>query len=62
MTEEYWLKYGFKENGELVCVRMISNAKPDESFYYDDDGFYKKACNTRVVKLTSDGLDKIGGE
>jgi len=59
MEDEYWLKCGFKENGELVCVRMISNTKPDETFFYGENGNYKQALNTRVLKLTPTVFEKI---
>jgi hypothetical protein len=52
MKEEYWLKCGFEENGELVCVRMISNSKPDKSFFYTVQGGYKEVKNPVVLKLT----------
>ncbi|GAF96553.1 unnamed protein product, partial [marine sediment metagenome] len=32
MEEEYWLKFGFKENGDLTCIRTISESKPTEKF------------------------------
>lgn len=59
MEEEYWLKCGLKENGDLVCVRMISNTKPDDTFFYGEHGNYKQAQNTRVIKLTPAKLEKI---
>lgn len=59
MEEEYWLKYGFKENGDLVCVRMVSGSKPSEKFFYTEDGNYKEVKNTNVVRLTKGVLEKI---
>ena len=59
MEEEYWLKCGFKENGELVCVRMIANSKPDETFFYNDGNKFKQVKNSQVVKLTKDVFEKI---
>jgi hypothetical protein len=59
MEEEYWLKYGFKENGEVACVRLLSDKKPDEDFYYTEDGSYKEARNSHVIKLTPDVLEQL---
>jgi hypothetical protein len=37
IEEGYWIKYGYKEDGNLVCVRSISNTKPDENFFYTEE-------------------------
>lgn len=54
MNDEFWLKYGFKENGELVCVRTLSNLKPTKEFFYNDNGTYKDLLDTNVIKITKD--------
>jgi hypothetical protein len=59
MSEEYWLKYGQKENGELTCVKMLSNSKPDKVFFYTENGEYKKVLNPEVVKLDKNLLDSL---
>lgn len=59
--EEYWLKYGFKENGELTCVRTITDSKPTEKFFYTEDGEHKEAKSPNVVKLTKDVIEKLNG-
>ena len=60
MEEEYWLKYGFKENGELVCTRTIANSKPTESFFYTEEEKHKEAKNTGIVKLTKNIIERLG--
>ncbi len=57
--EEFWLKYGFKENGELVCVRTLSNGEPDKKFFYTDNGANKEMQNSDVIKLTKDNIKKM---
>lgn len=59
MQEEYWLKCGFKENGELTCVRMLSNNQPSEKFYYTEKGDCKEVKNSLVIKLTEDVLQSL---
>jgi len=61
MNEEFWLKYGFKENGELTCVRMLANSKPDEAFYYASDGACKTVKNSCVIKLTKENIERLNG-
>ena len=62
MEEEYWLKYGFKENGDLVCLRMITDSKPDEKFFYTENGNHLEAKNTNVIKLTKEVVEKINNQ
>ena len=64
MSEEYWLKYGEKENGELTCVRMLSNSKPSEDFFYTENGEHKKVLNASVIKIDKGALDSLknGGD
>ena len=59
MQEEYWLKYGFKENGELVCLRMLAESKPAGSFFYTENGGYKEVKNPNVVRITKEGLEQL---
>jgi len=59
MEEQYWLKYGFKENNELVCLRMIANSKPTEEFFYTENGEHKEVKNPNVVKLTKEVIEKL---
>ena len=59
MDEEYWIKYGFKENGELVCLRSISGSRSDENFFYNDEGQHKKVRNPGVFKLTKEAIDAL---
>ena len=59
MEEKYWLKYGFKENGDLVCLRIIADSKPDEKFFYTENGSHMEAKNTNVVELTKEVAEKL---
>ena len=59
MEEEYWLKYGFKENGELTCVRAIANSRPGEKFFYTENGGPKEVKDPNVVKLTKEVIEKL---
>ena len=59
MKEEYWLKFGFKENGELTCVRTISESKPTENFFYTENGEHKEVKNPNVIQLTKDIIEKL---
>ncbi|MBN2542621.1 hypothetical protein JXI42_07110 [bacterium] len=59
MKEQYWLKCGYKENGELICVRTLSQLKPNRILYYKDNGKFKKALNTMILKLTADILQQV---
>ena len=59
MEEQYWLKYGFKENGELTCVRAIANSRPGEKFFYTEDGEYKEVKSPNAVKLTKEIIEKL---
>ncbi|MBW2966415.1 hypothetical protein KY342_04905 [Candidatus Woesearchaeota archaeon] len=59
MKEEYWIKYGFKEDGDLVCVKVISNSKPDENFFYTENGEHKEVRNPNVLKLTKELIEKL---
>ena len=59
MEEEYWLKCGFKENGELVCVRALSDSKPNETFFYTEEDGHKEVKNPNVVKLTKEVIEKL---
>jgi len=61
MHEEFWLKYGFKENGELTCVRMLSNSKPDEAFYYSEEGECKAVKSAGVLKITKETIENLNG-
>ena len=59
MDEEFWLKYGFKDNGELTCVRMLSNSKPDKNFFYTENLQHKAVKNSGVIKLTKEIIEKL---
>ena len=59
MKQEYWLKYGFKENGELICVRMLSNSEPEKNFFYTEAGEARAVKRTNVLKITPQALEKI---
>lgn len=59
MDEGYWIKYGYKEDGNLVCVRSISSTKPDENFFYTEDGVHKEVKNPNTIKLTKDLIEKL---
>jgi len=59
MEEEYWIKYGFKENGELVCLRTIAGSKPAEMFFYTENGEHKEVKSPNVVKLTKGVIEKL---
>ena len=59
MNEEYWIKYGFKENGELICVRTLSNSKPNERFFYLEKGINKEVKNPKVVILTKNNINQF---
>jgi hypothetical protein len=61
MNEEFWLKYGFKDNGEMTCVRILANSKPDEAFFYTDNEVCKPVKNSGVIKLTQEIIEKING-
>ena len=61
MEEEYWLKYGFKENGEFTCIRAIAKSKPDKNFFYTEEGEHKEAKDSNVIKLTKDVIEKLNG-
>jgi|APSaa5957512622_1039677.scaffolds.fasta_scaffold226201_2 hypothetical protein len=61
MNEQYWLKFGFKENGDLTCVRTISKSKPSEIFFYTENGQNKEVKEPNVIKLTKDVLQKLNG-
>jgi len=61
MEEEFWLKYGFKQNGELTCVRILSQSKPDEKFFYTENGKHEEVENPNVLKLTPEIIGKING-
>jgi len=60
--EEYWLKYGFKENGELVCVRTLSCNKPEKIFFYKNNENYVKVQNPNIIKLSCDNIKKFKGD
>ncbi len=64
---EYWLKCGFKRNGDLVCVRTLSNAKPDKKFFYSEEDKTITVENPMIMKLTKElfkelsrGIEKSG--
>ena len=59
MNEEYWLKYGYKENGELVCLRMLADSKPSEKFFYTEGGEHKEVMDPKVIKLNKEVIGKI---
>ena len=59
MEEEFWLKYGFKETGELICTRTIANSKPVEQFFYKEEEKNKEVKNPGVVKLTKEVIEKL---
>ena len=59
MEEEYWLKYGFKENGGLECVRVLADSKPSEKFFYTENGDPKEVKNPNVVKLTKEVIEQL---
>ena len=52
MEEEYWLKYGFKESGKLTCLRIIASSKPEEKFFYTENGEHKEVKSPNVIKIT----------
>jgi hypothetical protein len=56
---EYWLKYGFKENGNLVCVRTLSKTKPDNLFYYTENDETKEVKNSCVIKISKELINKV---
>jgi len=56
---EYWLKYGFKENGDLVCVRTLSNREPEKLFFYQDEGTHKEVKKSNVIKLTREAISQF---
>lgn len=62
MEQEFWLKYGFKDNGELTCVRVLANSKPDEAFYYTEGGQCKPVLNTGVVRISKETIEIIKQE
>jgi len=57
--EEYWLKYGFKEDGELTCVRTVADSKPTEKFFYTENGEPKEVKNANVIKLSKEIIEKF---
>lgn len=57
MNEEFWLKYGFKDDGQLTFVRMLANSKPDKNFYYNDKEGCKQVKNSKVIKLTKEMIE-----
>ncbi|MBU0758080.1 MAG: hypothetical protein KKF44_08480 [Nanoarchaeota archaeon] len=58
--EDYWLRYGFKENGEIICTRVISKVKPSKVFFYTEGNMNKEVENTVVVKLTPESIRCLG--
>jgi len=56
---EYWLKCGFKKNGDLVCVRILSNSKPSEKFFYSEEDKTIAAENPKAIKLTKELFRKL---
>jgi len=56
---EYWLKYGFKDNGDLVCVRTLSNTMPDKRFFYTEDSSHKEVKHSNVLKLTNELINDL---
>jgi hypothetical protein len=61
MEEEFWLKYGFKENGDLTCIRTMSDSRPIEKFFYTENGTHIEAKSPNVVKLTKEVIERING-
>jgi len=61
MEEDYWLKYGFTENGELTCIRTISDSKPTDKFFYTEGGEHKEVKNPNVIKLTKEIIERMNG-
>ena len=59
MKEEYWLKYGFKDNGDLTCVRTISGSEPTANFFYTEDGRHKEVKSPNVIKITKEIIEKL---
>ena len=59
MNGEYWLKYGFKEDGELACVRVLADSKPTEKFFYTENGENKEVKDPNVVRLTKEIIEKL---
>ncbi|MFA6424658.1 MAG: hypothetical protein WCW64_00565 [Phycisphaerae bacterium] len=59
MQDEYWLKYGYKENGELVFVRTLSESEPCKAFFYHDGNLCKEVKAPEVVKLTKEIIETI---
>lgn len=59
MKESYYLKYGYKQNGELVCAKAVLQTKPDRHFYYTEGDECKPVLNPTVVKLTKDVLESL---
>ncbi|MBW2992852.1 hypothetical protein KY345_06575 [Candidatus Woesearchaeota archaeon] len=60
MEEEYWIKCGFKENGELICTRLLANSRPSETFFYKDGSEHKEVRDPHIVKITRENLRRIG--
>jgi hypothetical protein len=59
MEEGFWVKYGFKEDGSLVCVRAISNTEPCKTFFYTEKGESKEVRDSNVIKLTKELIEKF---
>ncbi len=58
---EYWLKFGFKHNGELACVRTLAEQKPSENFFYREEGQVRDIQNPRVIRLTKEVVQGMIG-
>ena len=63
MEEEFWLKYGLKENGELTCLRMLSRSEPEKDFFYTENGEHKQVRSPNAIRITKEILNTlvIGG-
>ena len=59
MENENWQNYGFKENGELTCVRTLSGAIPEKTFFYTEEGQTKEVKDTGVIKLTKENIGQL---
>jgi hypothetical protein len=59
MEKEYWLKYGFKEDGELVFIRTLSESEPCKAFFYHEGDVCKEVKSPDVIQLTKEIIDVI---
>ncbi|MBN2421736.1 hypothetical protein JXB41_00795 [Candidatus Woesearchaeota archaeon] len=62
MEEDYWLRYGLKEDGRLICTRVISKTKPSKTFFYTENGTNKEVKNAEIIKLSLENLNVLSGK